>query len=438
MKQHDVVVIGAGIGGLSTAALLSARGVSCLVLEKNSFPGGRASWVERDGFVMDYGLHVNRYAGQGRAAEVLRRIGEKPRFIPTGTPLYYDGGKMTPLPRGALKILTTPLLSFSSRVQMLKILVSSLTGRTKTDLAGVSVKRWLGEHGIVQPDLVELVQLLCGAGIICPDLEKASAEELFYFLLHAVKARHATGYLLGGWRALFGSLLRAVAKTGAVEYGAKVEGVAVEDGRAAGVVCEGRFVRGKAVVCSVPLQQAAGILDEAHLPESVREKIKTLEPTCGISYDFCLRTRVTDVDGIVLTLDPCTMGMFTSNVEPAAAPRGRQLGAWFYPIPREDMDDREFLSREKKKLRSLVEEMFPGVRGAVEYERVIEMRMVDGAMPKVGQTSRDRPAVDCAPAPNLFFAGDTVGAEGHGGDVAFSSALLCAPLVEKTLLAEPL
>ena len=34
-----------------------------------------------------------------------------------------------------------------------------------------------------------------------------------------------------------------------------------------------------------------------------------------------------------------------------------------------------------------------------------------------------------APVPGLFLAGDTMGVPGWGGDVAFRSALECAPLV---------
>ncbi len=41
--SYEVVVVGAGIGGLTTAALLAARGVSVCLLEKSSQTGGCAS-----------------------------------------------------------------------------------------------------------------------------------------------------------------------------------------------------------------------------------------------------------------------------------------------------------------------------------------------------------------------------------------------------------
>ncbi|MDO5617687.1 phytoene desaturase family protein [Kocuria sp.] len=52
---HDVVVIGAGITGLATAALLAKDGHRVTVLERGSRTGGRVGRYERDGFVFDTG-----------------------------------------------------------------------------------------------------------------------------------------------------------------------------------------------------------------------------------------------------------------------------------------------------------------------------------------------------------------------------------------------
>jgi 1-hydroxy-2-isopentenylcarotenoid 3,4-desaturase len=50
-----VVVVGGGIAGLATAALLASRGHSVDLLEKNDEVGGRVGSVERDGFRFDTG-----------------------------------------------------------------------------------------------------------------------------------------------------------------------------------------------------------------------------------------------------------------------------------------------------------------------------------------------------------------------------------------------
>ncbi|USZ72141.1 phytoene desaturase family protein [Natronosalvus halobius] len=52
---ESVVVIGAGIGGLSTACYLADAGADVRVIEKNEQLGGRASRLEKDGFRFDMG-----------------------------------------------------------------------------------------------------------------------------------------------------------------------------------------------------------------------------------------------------------------------------------------------------------------------------------------------------------------------------------------------
>lgn len=69
--HHHVIVVGGGIGGLSVAGLLAARGYRVMVFESHNLPGGNCtSWrrvVERDGerlrFVFDAG--VQDFSGLG-------------------------------------------------------------------------------------------------------------------------------------------------------------------------------------------------------------------------------------------------------------------------------------------------------------------------------------------------------------------------------------
>jgi phytoene desaturase len=55
MQKNNVVVIGAGIGGIAAAARLAQSGYRVTVIEKSKIPGGRCSYLEKDGHRFDTG-----------------------------------------------------------------------------------------------------------------------------------------------------------------------------------------------------------------------------------------------------------------------------------------------------------------------------------------------------------------------------------------------
>ena len=55
MAQKQVVVVGAGPGGLASAMLLAAAGFRVTVVEREKSVGGRTSTIEQDGFRFDRG-----------------------------------------------------------------------------------------------------------------------------------------------------------------------------------------------------------------------------------------------------------------------------------------------------------------------------------------------------------------------------------------------
>jgi len=53
--MKKVIIIGSGLGGLSTALRLSHKGYDVTIIEKHSTPGGRVNVIEQDGFKFDLG-----------------------------------------------------------------------------------------------------------------------------------------------------------------------------------------------------------------------------------------------------------------------------------------------------------------------------------------------------------------------------------------------
>ena len=50
-----VIVIGSGLGGLSSAVVAAARGHKVTVIDKNDWTGGKASVLSENGFRFDMG-----------------------------------------------------------------------------------------------------------------------------------------------------------------------------------------------------------------------------------------------------------------------------------------------------------------------------------------------------------------------------------------------
>lgn len=75
----DVVVVGAGVAGLSAARELTRQGRSVVVLESSDRVGGRITTDEVDGFLIDRGFQVlNPAYPHLRRSMELSRLGLRP------------------------------------------------------------------------------------------------------------------------------------------------------------------------------------------------------------------------------------------------------------------------------------------------------------------------------------------------------------------------
>jgi phytoene desaturase len=99
MKTKSVIVIGAGIGGITAAAHLAKHGLRVTVIEKNSHPGGRCDRISRDGHHFDTGptllvmplLYESEFAALGTSiCDVL----DLKRVDPTYHLVFDDGSQL--------------------------------------------------------------------------------------------------------------------------------------------------------------------------------------------------------------------------------------------------------------------------------------------------------------------------------------------------------
>lgn len=94
--NYDVIIIGAGMGGLTAGALLAKDGLKTLIIEKHSIPGGYATSFKRKGFWFDSVLDaISGCHNGGWIWQALKRLGlekeiEFTRLDPIRTDIFPD------------------------------------------------------------------------------------------------------------------------------------------------------------------------------------------------------------------------------------------------------------------------------------------------------------------------------------------------------------
>ncbi len=85
MSEFDVIIIGAGVGGLTCGSLLSQKGLKILMVEKNKKVGGCCSSFEKEGFSFDLSVQsLGECQRGGRVWKLLERLDllDQIQFIP--------------------------------------------------------------------------------------------------------------------------------------------------------------------------------------------------------------------------------------------------------------------------------------------------------------------------------------------------------------------
>ncbi len=118
--MRDVVVIGSGISGLSTAFRLKKLGYDVVVYEKDDEIGGNIKTLSEKGYTFELGPQT--VLADKEVFEFFEEVGIKPQ---TASPsakyrFIYKRGRLIPLPMSPLSFLTSPLLSFGAKLRVLR------------------------------------------------------------------------------------------------------------------------------------------------------------------------------------------------------------------------------------------------------------------------------------------------------------------------------
>ena len=263
-SKYDAIVIGSGMGGLTTAALLSELGWKVCVLEQHYTAGGYTHSYERHGYEWDVGVH---YIGDVGTRTRTRRMfdflsGGKLEWAPMDAEYdrFYVGDKVFNAVAGKQEFRDNLVAQFPQEeraIDRYMKLLKEVGGGLNTHSLGRVLKPW--QQSVAAPllkwrtpaimyrntyevlselsDDQDLIAVLCGQWGDMGLPPKQSA-----FMMHAMIARH---YLYGGFYPVGGSwriaesIIPKIQQTGGEVFTyARVKQILLEDGRICGVEME--------------------------------------------------------------------------------------------------------------------------------------------------------------------------------------------------------
>ena len=298
INDFDAVVIGAGAGGLFTAARLSQQGFRTLVVERLDKVGGRASTDDIDGFKVNNGAIVIELGGitEQTCAEVGAAFDIREPNPPI---LYRIGGKDIDVTGGGWGFLLSKLTR-----QGAKLVKGIGAARNDSGLPEdeISTAEWVskytkneGVHGIFRN--------MCASIFAVGSEDLPARVFLTYFTRKSAFKRfgfHPEG-TIGLWRSLAAAI---ESHGGEVWLSTPVKKILSEGQTVTGVDVlrngERVTINAPIVVSDVGPAATVSLLGEENVPADYQDQVKKADrPTAMISVNFASRERLIDVPGML-------------------------------------------------------------------------------------------------------------------------------------------
>ncbi len=304
-EVYDVVVVGAGLGGISAAAVLAKAGRKVLVVERQDGAGGYARAVRRGPYLFDPAIHVLAEAGDGRFVDLLlRHLGVRGEVDLVQVPGLWRvdlPGWSFHAPVGTDDHVAALVARFPHEAAGIRAFFG-LTARFFAEATHLSMRLSLrGLDTAVERFPTFFAHRTATVGAVldscCSDprakavigaswpylgLPPSRLSFLSFALMLSTVVAGGLRYCRGSFQRLADAFVTALERDGGeVLPGTAVRRILVQDGAVRGVrLAGGREVRAPVVVSNADATRTLGeLVGEEHLPPALIRRVRRMQPS---------------------------------------------------------------------------------------------------------------------------------------------------------------
>lgn len=434
-SDYDVVIAGAGAGGLLSALALTAEGRKPLILERSDRIGGVWHGYDFEGYRVDNGLHVITRVHHGAFARFLRTyLKPPPEFVLHDGWFFRIYHKVGTIPASVGETLTWPLTGMRGRLGLAKIgaKIKTMKLDEMRKYKDISFLEFMQSKGATNQVMLDVMQsaIYMAAGV---PIEQASAYEALRTLKDTDKessklgslkkllfgsgGEYDEGVVIGGMQALVERVAKAI--DGDIVLNAPVESITEQDGHVSGVTVTGADFPFSRVISNIPLWSMPAIVksDRAEVNDFFQEW-DHMKVTRGLTLWLGLDKVVIGdrKSRVIVHPNPNRWMLSISSFDPTCAPQGKELIGIATTLE-EGMTVEAQVERMKG---NGLDEYYPEIFDHIEMEHVQTSYATRAALIP-GQTALDRPGPH-TPIKGLYLVGTDTAGEGVGLQQAANSA----------------
>lgn len=418
-QNYDAIIIGAGLGGLLSAAQFLQRGKRVLVLERLPHCGGRFTAKTFQGTQISTGaVHMIPFGSSGVLAHMLRRLRIPHRIFDADVFGSFHVHGRQYRSRGLLGVyqfLGPRQFFWFTRLGYLMFL-----RRLPADEQNLPFDRWLARHIDVKrnPELVAFFERISRFALSL-ELSAVSTAEVVRTTKNMFRFG-APGIVEGGCGTLAAELEQQVRERGAtVLLRCDVEQILREDGRVTGVRVrdkergEERLYAAPLVVSDIGPRATSALLDNRKVTQAdvLKQRAETEMrdgpvEAVGLKVHFLSDVSLIPHRGILYCLDTQRIAGIVqpTNCDPLLAPAGKHLLISHQVIQSDNIEEEKALALAD--LRKVFSETFE------KQCRVLTISSYRGEWP-VNRVAQGADVAAETPVRGLYMVGDAVKPSGY-------------------------